>query len=81
MKALSLQKFSQAKEAEKKYQVGNRLMGFFVASVHLSIDTTQKLFNAKDREDLILKLPVSMAPQDALFKWGDKQCAVTDSPG
>lgn len=68
LKLLSLEKYGEAKKAEKKYKVGQRLMGFFVASVHVSIDGVQKLLNAKDREEMILKLPVSPITRPGLQK-------------
>jgi len=58
VKQLSLKKWREAEEAEKKYQMRYRLGASLKAAYNGAIDTTASLFNAKDRKELVRKLPV-----------------------
>lgn len=54
---MSLKKWREAEEAERKYQLRFRLTSALKATYDGAIDTTASLFNAKDRRDLVKKLP------------------------
>jgi hypothetical protein len=58
VKALSFRKWQEAEEAERKYQLRFRISSAAKAAYEGVIDTTASLFNAKDRKELVKKLPV-----------------------
>lgn len=58
LQTLSLKKWREAQEAERKYEVRYRLTAFLKAGYNGVVDTTAALFNAKDRKELVRKLPV-----------------------
>ena len=58
VKALSLKKWREVEEAEHKYQLRYRIASAARAAYEGAIDTTASLFNAKDRRELLRKLPV-----------------------
>lgn len=57
VKALSLKKWREAGEAERKYELRFRLKSALKATYNGAIDATASLFNAKDRRVLVKKLP------------------------
>lgn len=57
LQKFSLKKWMEVEEAEKKYEVRYRLTSFLKAGYNGAVDGTAKLFNAKDRKDLVKKLP------------------------
>ena len=58
-------KFEAAKQfglqKEKEYEIGSRLGSFLKASINGAVRGVEKLAKAKDRTELIQKLPVSIA--------------------
>lgn len=62
VKELSLKKWREAEEAEKKYQLRYRLSSALKATYNGAIDVTASLFNAKDRKELVKKVRRSGGP-------------------
>jgi len=61
LQTFSLKKWREAEEAEKKYEVRYRFTSFLKAGYNGAVDATAMLFNAKDRKELVKKLPVGLA--------------------
>lgn len=61
LQKFSLKKWMEVEEAERRYEVRYRLTSFLKAGYNGAVDGTAKLFNAKDRRDLVKKLPVGLS--------------------
>lgn len=57
VKALSLKKWREAEEAERKYQLRFRLTAAVKSAYDGVVDTAVRMGNAKDRKELVKKMP------------------------